>query len=399
MTPESVQEYAKAVRPRYMLASKPGKGRILQEFCLTTGYHRKAAIRLLSQRFTPARERPGRQVQYGPDVAQALKTVWEAGDHPCSKRLEPFLPTLLEALERHGELQLAPELRAQLVQISPATIDRLLKPARERGLRRPYIPSRSSTTLKALVPIRTFADWDNVRVGYLEADLVAHCGESTEGFYVHTLDTIDIVTGWTELAAVWGKQQERVGSGVDEIRRRLPFPLMGLDCDNGSEFINQGLYDYCRRHKVEFTRSRPYRKNDQAHVEQRNWFAIRRMVGYDRYSSKTAYDQMVKLYGPLQDYMNFFEPMRKLVSKERVAGKIRKRYDEAQTPYQRLIAGKVLSEDKAGSLQRRYERLNPVRLRAEIEAGLEKLWDLREQAKVGEADEPAPGKAGHVACG
>jgi hypothetical protein len=396
MTPESVRDYAQAIRPRYLRAPRLEKGRILQEFCLTTGYHRKAAVRLLGRNCAAARPRPGRPVRYGSEVAQALKAVWEASDHLCSKRLEPFQATLLEALERHGELRLAPELRSQLLQMSPATIDRLLKPAREHGFRRPYIPSRSSVGLKALIPIRTFADWDNVRVGYLEADLVAHCGESTEGFYVHTLDMIDIVTGWTELAAVWGKQQERVGSGVDEVRRRLPFGLLGLDCDNGSEFINQGLFDYCRRHKVVFTRSRPYRKNDQAHVEQRNWFTIRRMVGYDRYSSKAAYDQMVKLYALIQDYMNFFQPMRKLVSKERVAGKVRKRYDEAQTPYQRLLASKVLPEDKVESLRRRYEWLNPVRLRAEIEAELEKLWNLREQTKVGESNEPPAGKVGQV---
>jgi hypothetical protein len=268
-------------------------------------------------------------------------------------------------------------------------MDRLLGPYRQLGLRRPYLSSRAQVGLKALIPIRTFADWEGLtKVGYLEGDLVAHCGESTEGFYLHTLDTIDIRSGWTELVVIFGRQQERVGGAVDQIRRRLPFALRGFDCDNGSEFINQGLYDYCRRHQIEFTRSRPYKKNDQAHVEQRNWYAVRRVVGYDRYSSKAAFAQLGKVYSLLQDHLNFFDPIRKLQSKEKIDGKVRKRYDRAATPYQRLLASGQLPSEKAEALRRQYERLNPVKLRHELEQALEKLWTLGELTRPASASLP-----------
>ena len=278
-----------------------------------------------------------------------------------------------------------------MLKVSPATIDRLLAPyrAEERRLRQPYLCARSSASdrsrerLKAKIPIRTFADWEGVRadakVGYLETDLVVHCGESTLGFYLHTLDMVDVVSGWTELVALFGRHQERVGAAVDQVKRRLPFPLLGVDCDNGSEFINQGLFDYCKRHTIEFTRSRPYRKNDQAHVEERNWFVVRRLVGYDRYSTKLAYAQLTKVYGLIQPYVNFFWPIRKIVAKERVGAKVRKRYDQARTPYQRLLESGVLTQEQRARLEATYLRLNPVKLRAEIERELDKLWELRER--------------------
>ncbi|MDG6898580.1 MAG: transposase family protein [Nitrososphaerota archaeon] len=219
----------------------------------------------------------------------------------------------------------------------------------------------------------------DAKVGYLETDLVVHCGESTLGFYLHTLDMVDVVSGWTELVALFGRHQERVGAAVDQVKRRLPFPLLGVDCDNGSEFINQGLFDYCKRHTIEFTRSRPYRKNDQAHVEERNWFVVRRLVGYDRYSTKLAYAQLTKVYGLIQPYVNFFWPIRKIVAKERVGAKVRKRYDQARTPYQRLLESGVLTQEQRARLEATYLRLNPVKLRAEIERELDKLWELRER--------------------
>lgn len=410
MTPESVREYASAIEKRYRWAKKAEREKLLDEFCLTTGYHRKAAIRLLAalansppsvptERAGASRasarasglRRPGHQREYGPAVGEALRAIWQKSDYLCSKRLQPFLPELVRVLERHGELALTDEVREAVLEVSPATIDRLLRPyrAEDRRLRQPYLCARSSNRLrerlKGQIPIRTFADWDTVRadckVGYLEADLVVHCGESSLGFYLHTLDAVDIVSGWTELVAVFGRHQERVGAALDQIRRRLPFPLLGLDCDNGSEFINRGLFDYCRRHKIEFTRSRPYRKNDQAHVEQRNWFVVRRLVGYDRYSTKLAHVQLSTLYALIQQYVNYFWPIRKVVAKERVGAKVRKRYDQSRTPYQRLLESAVLNPEQRATLEASYLRLNPVKLREQIELELDKLWELRERPK------------------
>lgn len=214
---------------------------------------------------------------YGPEVTAALKMVWEASDRLCSKRLKPFLPELVKVLAGHGELRLTPEVEMQLCRLSAATIDRLLRPYRRGGIRRPFSTTKPGSLLKGAIPIRTFADWNEGRPGFLEVDpskgsgqaLVAHCGESTEGFYLTTLSTVDVATGWVECQGVWGKGQERVGSAVHHISQRLPFPLLGLDSDNGSEFINQHLYAYCQRNKITFTRSRPYKKNDSAHVEQK----------------------------------------------------------------------------------------------------------------------------------
>lgn len=380
MTPSSVREYAAAMRPRYRAADRVGKGTILTEFCLVTGYHRKSAVRLLRHGPKESPRPRGRQREYGLEVAQALNEVWVISDYLCSKRLQPFLPELLKKLEGCEELHLSQTVRAQLLALSPATIDRLLQPFRQQHLRQPHSSSHSSSSLKALVPIRTFADWDQAQMGYLEVDLVAHCGESTEGFYLNTLDSVDIVTGWTELVVIWGKSQDRVGAGIDNMRRHLPFPLLGIDCDNGGEFLNQGLYDYCGRHHIELTRSRPYKKNDQAHVEQRNWTTVRRPVGYDRYASKKAYAQMQELYRLLRLHFNYLQPMRKLVAKERVNGRVKKRYDEARTPYQRVLATKELKPEKVEELRKEYESLNPVQLHKEIEAALEKLWALREGA-------------------
>lgn len=414
MTPESVREYAEAIQKRYLRAKRAQRGQLLDEFCLTTGYHRKAAIRLLSKMVKPLSSapapslsasrasagasglrRPGHQRQYGPAVGEALRTIWQKSDYLCSKRLQPFLPELIRVLERHCELAIEDEVREQVLKVSPATIDRLLRPyrAEDRRLRQPYLSARHSDRqkerLKGQIPIRTFGDWESVRadakVGYLEADLVVHCGESTLGLYLYTLDMVDIVSGWTELVALFGRHQERVGAAVDQVKRRLPFPLRGVDCDNGSEFINQGLFDYCRRYKIEFTRSRPYRKNDQAHVEERNWFVVRRLVGYDRYSTKAAHAQLSTLYELIQKYVNFFWPIRKIVAKERKGAKVRKRYDQAKTPYQRLLESGVLTTEERTRLEATYLRLNPVKLRAQIELELDKLWELRERS--GEADE------------
>jgi hypothetical protein len=297
MTRGSVKGYMEAVRGRYWKAGRVEKDRILDEFVLVTGYHRKAAIRLLARGYQKGPpNRQGRTKEYGVEVVAALKRTWEDSDRMCSRRLQPFLPELVQALERHGELFLEDEVRDQLCRMSPATLDRLLRPYRQRGHRRPFSTTKRGSLLKAAIPIRTFADWDDKRPGFLEIYLVAHCGKSTEGLYLNTLSAVDVATGWVECRGVWGKGQDRVGSAIHHLSQRLPFLLLGLDSDNGGEFINHYLYAYCQRKGITFTRSRPYKMNDSAHVEQKNWSVVCRLVGYDRYRSKEALAQLDRLY-------------------------------------------------------------------------------------------------------
>jgi hypothetical protein len=378
MTRGSILEYAEAVRWRYLKARKKEKGRILDEFTQVTGYHRKAAIRLLHRDGSQRGKRRGRQRRYGQEVVDALRKVWEASDRLCSKRLKPFLGELVKVMRKHGELAVNTGVEAELCQMSPSTIDRLLQPWRRLGGRRPLSTTRPGSLLKSSIPIRTFADWTEERSGFLEVDLVAHCGESTEGFYLTTLCAVDVATGWSECLGVWGKGQERVGAAVHQIRKRLPFPLLGLDSDNGSEFINQHLYNYCRREGITFTRSRSYKKNDSCHVEQKNWSVVRRLVGYDRYSSHAALECLNLAYATLRHYVNFFQPTMKLVEKTRQGAKVHKVYDTARTPYQRLLESGVLTPAKRAELAAMYSGLNPVLLLSQLNGHLEHLWKLAE---------------------
>ena len=377
MGPQSVREYAASVRPRYRLASRRDKGRLLDEFCRVTGRDRKVAIRLLRHRPKRARRRTGRPRRYVTMLRPALEQVWEASDYLCSKRLAPFLPELIETLERHDDLVLSPEQRTALLAISPATIDRLLHPVRRQYKRRGLATtSPGLAALRTQVPVRTFSEWVNVPPGYLQADLVGHCGESTYGFFLASLLAIDVATGWTELQAVWGKGQQRVGSALQRVRQALPVPLLGLHTDNGGEFLNHILVPWCRDKGIGFTRGRPYRKNDQAYVEQRNGAVLRRYVGYDRFSTRDAFAALQAVHDRLRLYVNFFQPIRKLVSKERHGARVTKRFDTAQTPYRRLLASGILTPERAAELVDQYHRLNPRTLRREVQTGLETLWSL-----------------------
>jgi hypothetical protein len=312
-------------------------------------------------------------------VVGALRVAWEATDRLCSKRIHPFLPELVKVLRRHGEATMSAELEAQLCQMSPSTIDRLLRPWRRLGGRRPFSTTRPGSLLKSSIPIRSFADWEEGRPGFLEADLVPHCGEGTEGFYLNTLSTVDVATGWSECVGVWGKGQQRVGSAIHRIRQRLPFPLLGLDSDNGSEFINQHLYSYCQREKITFTRSRSYKQNDSCHVEQKNWSVVRRLIGYDRYSARAALEALTRVYDLTRLYVNFFQPVIKLVRKARHGARVYKVYDTARTPYQRLLDSGTLMEARRQELAATYHGLNPVWLLKQINENLEALWKLAEQ--------------------
>lgn len=397
MTRNAILEYARAVNPRYVVASKREKMVILDEFCKTTGYHRKSAIRLLCKPPELGRTGKGRPREYGLAVVGALRQIWEIGDRLCSKRLEPFISELVAVLERHGEIELVPEVKEQLLGMSASTMDRLLKPYRSMGLRRPYTTRRSPTALKAQIPIRTFGEWSGVKPGSVQMDLVVHCGESTEGFYLTTLVAVDVATSWSEFEVVWGKRQQRVGTGVYKVRVRLPFELKEIHTDNGGEFINDILYVWCKREGIHFTRGRSYKKNDQAYVEQKNWSTPRRLIGYDRYKSNAAYKLMQRLYADVRLYVNFFQPVSKLVSKERDGAKVKKRYDQAQTPYQRLLAAGVLDDTQRQSLAELYATLNPAALRRSIDDTLEALWQLADRPRATRT--PARRQEEDVACG
>ncbi len=350
---------------------------MLDEFMQVTGFHRKAVIRLLCRLGQPrTNERRGRRRRYGSGATEVLRVVWEASDRLCSKRLKPFLPEMVKALRRHGEQIIDAAMESQLCRMSPSTIDRLLRPYRKVGGRRGLATTKPGSLLKSSIPIRTFADWQENKPGFLEVDLVAHCGESVEGLYLNTLCAVDVASGWTECLPVWGKGQLRVRAAVHRIRQRLPFALLGVDSDNGSEFINQSFYTYCRQEKITFTRSRAYKKNDSCHVEQKNGNIVRRLVGYDRYASKAAYQCLERLYADVRLYLNFFQPTMKLMSKTRHGTKVNKVYDTARTPYQRLRETGVLSDTKEQELAATYHRLNPVQLLTQINSHLEQLWRL-----------------------
>jgi hypothetical protein len=376
MTRSARNEYAAVVRPRYRAATKAEKTRILDEFCQTAGMHRKAAVRLLNREVRPKLAGSGRRRRYGPELLAALVRLWEVSDRLCGKLLKSVLPDLLLTLERHGELAVAEEVRGQLQQISAASIDRLLRIHKRDAVRQPHRQQAGTSSLKSQVPIRTWGEWAGVPPGFLQADLVLHCGESPKGFYLTTLCAIDVATGWTELQAVWGLGQQRVGTAVHRVRRRLPFLMKGLHTDNGSEFINQTLFSWCKRESVDFSRGRPYRKNDQAYVEQRNYVAVRRLLGNDRLSSEEAYQFLQQLYGLLSLQLNFLRPMRKLLSKQRVGARTVKRYDQPRTPYQRLLASGCLDEASRRELELVYARLNPAELQRRINDILQRLWRL-----------------------
>lgn len=377
MSQRSKRELQETIRPRYLKATKSGKARILDEFVAATGYHRKYAIRVLKHgRKTSGLRKKGRRKEYQGEVVAALTRIWEICGRICSKRLKPFLPEIVAVLERHQELSLSAEVKSQLLRMSRSTIDRCLQPARFEEKRHGLSTTKPGTLLKKAIPIRTFADWDDARPGFVEVDLVAHCGESVEGQFLNTLTTTDVSTGWTECVAVLHRSQHLVFAAIRTMRQRLPFPLLGLDSDNGGEFINDILYRYCQDEQVTFTRSRPYKKNDQAHVEQKNWSVVRHLIGYDRFETQEELQLLNSIYDDLRLYVNFFQPVLKLIGKEQVGKKTVKRYDEAATPYQRVLSSKQVDLTVKARLCHQYLQLNPVALRNEIDQNVARLWKI-----------------------
>jgi len=371
------RELVDTVRPRYYKARRPDKKRILDELVANTGYNRKYAIHLLNHPSQACRRRKRRgKRRYTLPVKAALITVWRAANCICSKRLVPCMEEFVTALERHDEIQLSPETRDLLLAMSRATADRLLHSERPHYKRRGLGATKPGTLLKQAIPIRTFADWDDLRPGFVEADLVAHCNDSTGGEYLHTLVLTDVATAWTECVALPNRGQKAVSAAIHLTRQRFPFPMLGLDSDNGSEFINANLLRYCQQEHITFTRSRPYKKNDQAYVEQKNWTVVRQTVGYDRYEGPEALAQMEALYKVLRLYVNFFQPVMKLASKQRVGSKVRKKYDVAKTPFRRVLDVPEASHETKVRLLHQHLSLNPAGLLRQIHTLQGQLWRL-----------------------
>jgi hypothetical protein len=369
------QEYVQAIYHRYRGARRPEKQRILDEFCQVTGHHRKHAIRLLNSP-APGAARPPRHrdTRYSPAVIDALRAIWEAAGYPWSVRLKALLPLWLPWAQRR--LRLRPGVAAQLCRISPRQMDRRLAPHRRAIRKRLYGRTKPGTLLKHHIPLKTDR-WDVSIPGFTEIDLVAHCGSLGEGEFVHSLNLTDIHTTWVETAAVLGKSQIAVQTALDELRQALPFRLRGIDSDNGSEFINQHLYDYSQAQEIQFTRGRPYKKDDNAHIEQKNWTHVRKLLGYLRYDSPAAQAAIHALYRhELRLLQNMFLPSVKLLAKERVGARVRRRYDAPRTPLERVLACPEIAPDIAAQLQRQRDRLDPFALAATIEGKLERIFAL-----------------------
>lgn len=370
-------EYLKVIRERYFAAeTRKGKSQILNEYCGNTGQSRKYVItKIHSPDFHP-RQRKRRKETYDGQVKAALAKIWEIFDYPCGQRLKPVLEIEVDRLRGFGELMVSDEVALKLKMMSSATIDRKLKHQREfLHLSRSKGGPKPGYILKQKIPVK-LTEWDTSIVGYSEIDMVVHCGSSTVGEYVNTLSTTEISSGWWEGEAIMGKSQEHSFWAVKEIRERTPFDWKGIDSDNGPEFINQILYKYCQREKLEFTRSRPYRKNDNAYIEQKNWTHVRKIFGYLRYDTYEELAIMNDLYhNELRLYKNFFQPVMKLASKERIGGKVKRKYELSKTPYQRLLESGQIQDEVKDKLNAIYLGLNPAQLKRNIDAKLDKLYE------------------------
>ena len=367
---QSKREYLLAIWERYQRVGRRFKSKILDEFCAVCGYTRKYAIGLLSRKPRRRQCKPGPRRRYDGQVLEPLKVIWLAAEQMCSKRLKAALPLWLPFYEQeHGPL--VEPVRKKLLQISAASIDRLLKKERARYRGKGLCGTRPGGLLKHQIPIRTDND-DVDRPGFLEADTVAHCGNSLAGDFIWSLTFTDIFCQWTENRATWNKGAQGVLGQVKDVEANLPFELLGFDVDNGSEFLCFHLWRYLldRPRPVPLTRSRPYRKNDQAHVEQKNWTHVRQLLGYQRLEQPELVPLINELYRTWGLLHNFFCPNLKLLSKTRKGAKTIRKYSPPQTPYQRLLESKHLSQEQKQKLQSRFQQLNPLQLKREIEQKL-----------------------------
>jgi hypothetical protein len=377
MSGKSRCDYLKAIYSRYKKVSKPLRARILDEFCQVCGYNRKYAIRLLNG---PAPQKPelttakGRRSTYGAKVIVSLTAIWEAAGYPCSARLKALLPLWLPWASKRWTI--SQSVQKQLLSISPATIDRRLKAKKRQLKKRLYGRTKPGTLLKHHIPIKTDS-WDVKTPGFTETDLVSHSGNSEKGEFIHSLNVTDIHTTWVETRAVMGKGQAGVLEAMKQIEQALPFKLLGIDSDNGSEFINYHLKAFCDQKQIQFTRGRPYKKDDNAHIEQKNWTHVRKILGYLRYDCPQALDAINDLYRhELRILQNLFLPSMKLSEKVRVGSKLKRRYDKPLTPLERLLACPQADPAKLQELKKLREATDPFKLAKTIELKLERVYQL-----------------------
>lgn len=378
---------------RYRCSGKKQKGRILDEFVALTQYNRSYASYMLNnhgKRIWYGSEvfildavkkfkRRRREKIYDEDVKRVLVRIWEMMSWICGKRLKAILPEVVEKLKEFKEIIMSRETEQKVLKISPATIDRMLRPERKKYALRIRSKTRPGSLLKSQIPIRTFAEWNERRPGFMEMDLVAHDGGLACGDYCQSLNVVDIYSGWTEIVAVKNKAQIWVFEAIDKMRHLLPFALLGLDSDNGGEFINAHLNRYCLMNKINFTRSRKYRKDDNCYVEQKNYTVVRKYVGYSRYDTENELKTLNELYEYLRLYVNFFQPLMKCIKKTRHGSKVKREYDQPRTSYQRLLEFRDISKQEKEKLRKQYSQLNPAELHRRINKLQQVLWRYGER--------------------
>ncbi len=387
---------------RYKEATKKEKGVILNQFTALTGYNRAYASYLLITHGKTMKVAKGRVIKadvkikakrqrkryYDDSVKRVLTKIWMIYSYPCGKRLKPILGEAVARLKGFGEISIDRDTEERLSKISASTIDRLLREEKKKYELKGRSHTKPGTLLKSQIPIRTFSEWDERRPGFIEVDLVGHEGGDPRGEFIQSLCAVDIYSGWTEIDAVRNKAQKWVFEAIDKMRGRLPFELLGLDSDNGAEFINDHLYRYCLSNKITFTRSRKYRKNDNCYVEQKNYSVVRKYTGYFRYDREEELQILKELYMYLRLYINFFQPVMKQISKVRIGSKVIKRYDTAKTPYQRLLEFPQISDTVKRKLKGQYESLNPAELYRHIVRLQEQLIEMVTYKKTERSKKP-----------
>jgi hypothetical protein len=367
-----------AAATRYQLARKREKSRILDELCANTGWHRNHARKALTVALQPkvVVARSPRPVKYGPDVIEALTVCWTVLGMPAGKRLAPMLGELVAVLGHFGELSIDEDTAAQLASMSAATIDRRLADARAKHQLRGRVGTKPGSLLKSQIPVRTWAQWDDARPGFVEIDLVWHDGGNRGGGHAFTLTVTDIATGWTENRSVPDKTAKCVLAALNDISRTMPFPILGVDSDNGSEFINEHLLGWCQGRQITFTRARPGNKNDGCHVEQKNWTAVRTVVGYHRYDTAAELLLLNEIWQLQSKLINYFHPQQKLIAKVRNGAKVSKKHDKATTPFHRAINHPTMAVERIVALTRTYSLINPAATQRQVQALTAQLFTL-----------------------